>query len=280
MIKQLHAHENVVVIIWNDLLHLPALIQCVSQCLTTFDTVLPLPEISWCSSACDSEASGSSSFLASAEDESDSNSSIDFSHFLLAFWLESVIALFVLPSTLLLLWGYSYGDILFCDSAFAHKKEFSIIKFPERVSEISCRDLISGCEWWLEQLVGLPWKMTNNQLKWVTGMCHHHNCWVVLYGRQQEILRMNSCSRSWVESGMKQKTFTFCCCIVGTNKEASKRQRSEIPETTDCIFFGTISIQIWNPGFQHAKDIQCNSKDSFCTIPLNSETHDSPAHSQ
>jgi hypothetical protein len=39
-----------------------------------------------------------------------------------------------------------YEDIptwisLCCDSAFAHKKEFSIFKFPERFSEISCRDL-------------------------------------------------------------------------------------------------------------------------------------------
>jgi hypothetical protein len=30
---------------------------------------------------------------------------------------------------------------LCCDSAFAHKKEFSIFKFPERFSEISWRDL-------------------------------------------------------------------------------------------------------------------------------------------
>jgi hypothetical protein len=30
---------------------------------------------------------------------------------------------------------------LCCDSAFAHKKEFSIFKFPERFLEISCRDL-------------------------------------------------------------------------------------------------------------------------------------------
>ncbi len=30
---------------------------------------------------------------------------------------------------------------LCCDSAFAHKKEFSIFKFPERVPEISWRDL-------------------------------------------------------------------------------------------------------------------------------------------
>jgi hypothetical protein len=29
-----------------------------------------------------------------------------------------------------------------CDSAFAQKKEFSIFEFPERFSEISCRDLI------------------------------------------------------------------------------------------------------------------------------------------
>ncbi len=29
-----------------------------------------------------------------------------------------------------------------CDSAFAHKKEFSIFKIPERFLEISCRDLI------------------------------------------------------------------------------------------------------------------------------------------
>jgi hypothetical protein len=30
---------------------------------------------------------------------------------------------------------------LCCDSAFAHKKKFSIFKFPERFLEISCRDL-------------------------------------------------------------------------------------------------------------------------------------------
>jgi hypothetical protein len=30
---------------------------------------------------------------------------------------------------------------LCCDSAFAHKKEYSIFKFPERFLEISCRDL-------------------------------------------------------------------------------------------------------------------------------------------
>ena len=36
---------------------------------------------------------------------------------------------------------------LCCDSALAHKKEFSIFKFPERFLEISCRDLtiISLC---------------------------------------------------------------------------------------------------------------------------------------
>jgi hypothetical protein len=28
-----------------------------------------------------------------------------------------------------------------CESALAHKKEFSIFKFPERFLEISCRDL-------------------------------------------------------------------------------------------------------------------------------------------
>jgi hypothetical protein len=33
------------------------------------------------------------------------------------------------------------GISLCCGSAFAHKKEFSIFKFPERFSEISCRDL-------------------------------------------------------------------------------------------------------------------------------------------
>jgi hypothetical protein len=31
----------------------------------------------------------------------------------------------------------SYTESLCCDSAFAHKKEFSIFKFPERFSEIS-----------------------------------------------------------------------------------------------------------------------------------------------
>jgi hypothetical protein len=34
------------------------------------------------------------------------------------------------------------GIYLCCDSIFAHKKEFSIFKFPERFLEISCRDLI------------------------------------------------------------------------------------------------------------------------------------------
>ncbi len=33
------------------------------------------------------------------------------------------------------------GISLCCDSAFAHKKEFSIFKFPERFLEISWRDL-------------------------------------------------------------------------------------------------------------------------------------------
>jgi hypothetical protein len=36
---------------------------------------------------------------------------------------------------------YSYTEYLCCDSAFAHKKEFSIFKFPEWFLEISCRDL-------------------------------------------------------------------------------------------------------------------------------------------
>jgi hypothetical protein len=30
---------------------------------------------------------------------------------------------------------------LCCDSVFAYKKDFSIFEFPERFSEISCRDL-------------------------------------------------------------------------------------------------------------------------------------------
>jgi hypothetical protein len=33
------------------------------------------------------------------------------------------------------------GISVYCDSAFAHKKGFSIFKFPERFLEISCRDL-------------------------------------------------------------------------------------------------------------------------------------------
>jgi hypothetical protein len=33
------------------------------------------------------------------------------------------------------------GISLCCDSALAHKKEFSIFKFPERYLEISCKDL-------------------------------------------------------------------------------------------------------------------------------------------
>jgi hypothetical protein len=39
------------------------------------------------------------------------------------------------------------GISLCCDAALAHKKEFSIFKFPERFLKISCRDLtiISLC---------------------------------------------------------------------------------------------------------------------------------------
>ncbi len=33
------------------------------------------------------------------------------------------------------------GIFVCCDSAFAHKKEFSIFKFPEKFVGISCRDL-------------------------------------------------------------------------------------------------------------------------------------------
>jgi hypothetical protein len=33
------------------------------------------------------------------------------------------------------------GISLCCDSALAHKKVFSIFKFPERFLDISCRDL-------------------------------------------------------------------------------------------------------------------------------------------
>ncbi len=35
------------------------------------------------------------------------------------------------------MWGYSYMESLCCDSAFAHKKEFFIFKFPKGFSEIS-----------------------------------------------------------------------------------------------------------------------------------------------
>jgi hypothetical protein len=35
----------------------------------------------------------------------------------------------------------TYTESLCCDLAFAHKKEFSIFKFPERFLEVSCRDL-------------------------------------------------------------------------------------------------------------------------------------------
>ncbi len=35
------------------------------------------------------------------------------------------------------------GISLCCDSAFAHKKEFSIFKFPKRFLEITSRDLTS-----------------------------------------------------------------------------------------------------------------------------------------
>jgi hypothetical protein len=34
-------------------------------------------------------------------------------------------------------WEYSYTKYLCCDSAFAHKKELYIFKFPERFLEIS-----------------------------------------------------------------------------------------------------------------------------------------------
>ncbi len=37
--------------------------------------------------------------------------------------------------------GIPTGVSPYCDSAFAHKMEFSIYKFPERFSKISCRDL-------------------------------------------------------------------------------------------------------------------------------------------
>jgi hypothetical protein len=35
----------------------------------------------------------------------------------------------------------SYTKYLCCDSAFAHKKEFYIFKFPKRFSEISSREI-------------------------------------------------------------------------------------------------------------------------------------------
>jgi hypothetical protein len=35
----------------------------------------------------------------------------------------------------------SYTKSLCCDSAFAHKKEFHIFKFPERFLEISCAEI-------------------------------------------------------------------------------------------------------------------------------------------
>ncbi len=35
----------------------------------------------------------------------------------------------------------SYTESLCCESAFAHKKEFYIFKFPKRFSEISCVDI-------------------------------------------------------------------------------------------------------------------------------------------
>jgi hypothetical protein len=41
---------------------------------------------------------------------------------------------------------------LCCDSAFAHKKEFSIFKFPERFSEISCRNFITFTIFSFQQL--------------------------------------------------------------------------------------------------------------------------------
>ncbi len=66
-------------------------------------------------------------------------------------------------------------------------------------------------------LLGFHGKWLNNQLKWIIGMCHHHNCWVILDERQQGILCVKSCIHScWAELGIKQKTFTFYCCIVGT----------------------------------------------------------------
>jgi hypothetical protein len=38
----------------------------------------------------------------------------------------------------------SYTESLCCDSAFAHKKEFHIFKFPDRFLGISSRDLTSS----------------------------------------------------------------------------------------------------------------------------------------
>ncbi len=50
---------------------------------------------------------------------------------------------------------------LCCDSAFAHKKEFSIFKFPERFLEISCAEI----SLFFALLALLTWsKLPKNQL--------------------------------------------------------------------------------------------------------------------
>ncbi len=44
-----------------------------------------------------------------------------------------------------------------------------------------------------------------------------HNCWIVMDVKQLETWCVNSCScNCWAKKSMKQRTFTFICCIVGT----------------------------------------------------------------
>ncbi len=67
---------------------------------------------------------------------------------------------------------YSYTEYLCCDSAFAHKKEFYIFKFPERFLEISWTE-ISLLSLLLTSLdLSTQSKFPKNQLPTSFGLCY------------------------------------------------------------------------------------------------------------
>ncbi len=87
-------------------------------------------------------------------------------------------------------------------------------------------------------------KWLNNQLKWITGNCCDHNCWVILDGKQQKMLRVNFCSQDCgAELSMKQKTFTTYVALLAPVLTRCKKHSSSLWSVA--IIIAVVIVRTW-----------------------------------